>query len=652
MTLPLQRILSSSLSSEDQINQIRGLLQASDANPMYTAPELEEVGKIVNKMTELERKELIDVIEVERIQQEDGTYKIVTKIERRKDIVESNVIKPTSVRLGPIEMGVKPLYIPGVIRTYAIRPIRYCYHSIKTPCWAVTKLFLQIISGTLNIAATVCEELELLFKLKFDEAPIKDDGDIRHFDSGTNRGLFDFNNDVKPKNVIINPKLKGGYRNAGNTCYTATVLQCLNSLPYFACYLSENTPLTKMENETDKKLETRQAIKNQLNKVLSQSKEHMIVDPQEITTLLRALNLYYRNGNRDKFPIFSQECLLELANAIFEILQVGNVNYFNRYTFTYKSKNLQNFMKVIAAQFITSANNLMSILGNERVPSKLPAESEEHFVLRKKLWIDLRELINYDPNKIDPKERHKVVEAKNAAANKLIEDYMTITKGTIPYKDKVKQDINIDALALELCALFEVTEDLAFPAEQIRVDKNWASVGAYIPASESPAKLQSFAFEQIEHPESYPCSFHSNASVIPVPPNMTTTHTTRLQIPLDNNGKPKETEVPVILNIALERYGATKNRNAVEISEELKVEVEDSKEHVLIYKLYSVGVHLGSTKNSGHYIAYVKEIIDGKQEWVCYNDSSARIVSDEEVQGVISKDGYVAFYEYQEIVKK
>ncbi|CCH61313.1 hypothetical protein TBLA_0E02570 [Henningerozyma blattae CBS 6284] len=59
------------------------------------------------------------------------------------------------------------------------------------------------------------------------------------------------------------------------------------------------------------------------------------------------------------------------------------------------------------------------------------------------------------------------------------------------------------------------------------------------------------------------------------------------------------------------------------------------------YKLTAVVCHKGQSAHSGHYVAFIRKIVDGKLSWVLYNDEKIVIADSlKEVQ----KNGYIFFY--------
>jgi ubiquitin C-terminal hydrolase len=61
----------------------------------------------------------------------------------------------------------------------------------------------------------------------------------------------------------------------------------------------------------------------------------------------------------------------------------------------------------------------------------------------------------------------------------------------------------------------------------------------------------------------------------------------------------------------------------------------------ILYDLFAVVVHRGTTATSGHYVAYVKS----DNQWYLCNDMDVNKVTNKTVHTEINKDGYILFYE-------
>lgn len=76
--------------------------------------------------------------------------------------------------------------------------------------------------------------------------------------------------------------------------------------------------------------------------------------------------------------------------------------------------------------------------------------------------------------------------------------------------------------------------------------------------------------------------------------------------------------------------------------------VEDYEENTN-YDLFAVIVHRGTEASSGHYVAYVKVKENGNFQWYECNDTIITPKTDSVVQREINKDGYILFYQREEI---
>ena len=105
-------------------------------------------------------------------------------------------------------------------------------------------------------------------------------------------------------------------------------------------------------------------------------------------------------------------------------------------------------------------------------------------------------------------------------------------------------------------------------------------------------------------------------------------------------------EAPNVLVLQLKRFSHYgKLSKHVAFQEKLELGSAMSQKSPALYNLYAVLVHSGSSMNSGHYYAFVK---DTSGSWYEMNDSSVRWVS---VQTVLKQQAYMLFYTRQAPVK-
>lgn len=62
------------------------------------------------------------------------------------------------------------------------------------------------------------------------------------------------------------------------------------------------------------------------------------------------------------------------------------------------------------------------------------------------------------------------------------------------------------------------------------------------------------------------------------------------------------------------------------------------------YKLSAVVCHKGNSVHSGHYVAFIKKIVDGKEQWVLYNDEKIILANNVTNFEEIEKNGYMYFF--------
>lgn len=65
---------------------------------------------------------------------------------------------------------------------------------------------------------------------------------------------------------------------------------------------------------------------------------------------------------------------------------------------------------------------------------------------------------------------------------------------------------------------------------------------------------------------------------------------------------------------------------------------------ILPYKLTAVVCHKGNSVHSGHYVAFVRKVVQGRVTWVLYNDEKIVVADSKESLEEIKKNGYILFY--------
>ena len=111
-----------------------------------------------------------------------------------------------------------------------------------------------------------------------------------------------------------------------------------------------------------------------------------------------------------------------------------------------------------------------------------------------------------------------------------------------------------------------------------------------------------------------------------------------------NTSQDKFVCLPKVLCLILNRGKGKQFVDKVEFYEKINIEkyVDDTfiKNKQYDYKLIGVSTHLGSSSNSGHYIAYCYR--DNEDKYYCFNDESCRIVDFEDTK---YGEPYILFYE-------
>ena len=72
------------------------------------------------------------------------------------------------------------------------------------------------------------------------------------------------------------------------------------------------------------------------------------------------------------------------------------------------------------------------------------------------------------------------------------------------------------------------------------------------------------------------------------------------------------------------------------------MEIKNCKQEIIFYDLFAVCVHLGSTPDEGHYIAYA--LNSNNYQWYCFNDTNIKRISEKEMNQIVTRNAYVLFY--------
>lgn len=62
------------------------------------------------------------------------------------------------------------------------------------------------------------------------------------------------------------------------------------------------------------------------------------------------------------------------------------------------------------------------------------------------------------------------------------------------------------------------------------------------------------------------------------------------------------------------------------------------------YQIKAIVCHKGTSTHTGHYVVYIKLLIDGKEEWVLFNDEKV-VICDQESMKDVASNGYLYFFE-------
>lgn len=114
----------------------------------------------------------------------------------------------------------------------------------------------------------------------------------------------------------------------------------------------------------------------------------------------------------------------------------------------------------------------------------------------------------------------------------------------------------------------------------------------------------------------------------------------------------KREDLPQFLPVSLVRY--VRKENATQkvttefpLSSTLEIPITDEANQCALYCIASVVVHDGASPHSGHYRSYALQEVNGKYEWVEYNDSKITLRKDTEaVLRDIAHNGYLFFYKH------
>ena len=566
------------------------------------------------------------------------------------------------------------------------RPSTFVGRTVKVitdPFVYVLKLFCTCLGLIIEPFAFVCEGIEGFIAEMCEEET---------YDPNTYHSSVEIQGDK-------HADLKGGYTNGGNTCYTATMLQCLNSIPYFQNFLSDDTPLTRMEEkiggkivlEADTKYKLRMQIRDQLKKLMTQSNAHNTVSSDELITLLQLFNTYYPGEPR--FNIGHQEDLQEVVQAVIDVLQIPNLSYRYVYRYNYTKTNVIAYLNAIIPGLLENS------LSEASIPARAQNETEAQYNSKVAIIRSLNTLVTKTRAAVASKnaleialnEKSTIVatkKSKKPPTQEALDNAETVVKEARAASlrdEKIVTDsqaeidqfiANVDAyllgagkeiryndngriqhyaFTLAIADILGIDQKQIYPLEQYNQNTNWPVFGVNIPVSEKSLDLDKIFLERGDQRTNFARSLNpeDKMSVIPpLPENTAVNMLTMLEVPLENH-KPRIANIPPILMFALGRYSddvvvQEKNHHPVNLNDTLSLPVVGTN-YKLIYKLCSVGVHYGNSRRGGHYVAYVKQKFDDKEGWAYYSDSNSvkKVGNISQAKKDMSENGYMSFYEYQ-----
>lgn len=94
-----------------------------------------------------------------------------------------------------------------------------------------------------------------------------------------------------------------------------------------------------------------------------------------------------------------------------------------------------------------------------------------------------------------------------------------------------------------------------------------------------------------------------------------------------------------VINV-IEKPLVNLNKEKQELVERLKSRPGSSGQ----YKLKSVICHKGSSSHTGHYVAFVRKVVDGELKWVLFNDEKVVLCQEENLKE-IEKNAYIYIFE-------
>lgn len=122
--------------------------------------------------------------------------------------------------------------------------------------------------------------------------------------------------------------LPGGYKNAGNTCYLSSLIQCLSGIDKFSQSLEslDDTQIVRYTAETDEKFELRKVIIKKWKELVYLSKTQKSVQASEINNFRILLNQY-----KPGITVDEQEDPSEICSTLYEITQHRPIYYLFTY---------------------------------------------------------------------------------------------------------------------------------------------------------------------------------------------------------------------------------------------------------------------------------------------------------------------------------
>lgn len=424
---------------------------------------------------------------------------------------------------------------------------------------------------------------------------------------------------------------RGGFANAGNTCYAAATLQSLLSSPAFMEYLKNDWVKGDVfKKEGKEELFLRIEANGRVDEIESDSN---IKDDKDDVKRKQDVEKRFENLLKAKKKIRE---MMEQANSK---QTVGSMKEFVECVNTAIGYNHFEFPRQ------EDANELFVKLAEILAVPNLKIEATHTFIYdnSKATEVEKSQFVENTLKKIEEtNKKHKELEGKAGREKEQLEVQMTLRAldcqlkkalGEVPYPARIEQ--------VETMEMACIQSAIPFTPEERRKQRQEGK----------KLKFAEFATRDSAPRDTYAKVFSNNARLEDIPPGTTIQCEFKLIADLDATGRPKENTIPKMLVLSPKRFERShsttrKIEDPIEVEEFFLMPIAgtDAKAR---YKLMSAAHHSGSS-GGGHYTALARYNHNEEEGWLDASDSYVSFKKNLSIEKL--ERCYVYYYQYDSLV--